>query len=789
VLRFATALALVLPLGASAPPTAAEIGRLLHEGSIDPSECYRVTELQYSKDDLKIYFTDGFLAFAKPVNGVRMAAVFSAEVEAGDAEVLLLPPTRGERLSLANFTQSPNLEEHFKTALLLFTDSTADELLAKIHAQAGKKSPEMGALISEQYSGTLRNVSASFETRLVQDLLSTSRSDGFFFMGISGATLGTFDVSYDPTAESQIVVGRMDDQSGRSYNTWTSFSSRQTRNSGKERERPFLLDNYRIDSTITSDLNVQVITRVTLTPKQPMGRGVSLFISPQMNITSAAIDGRPVEFFAPQSLRSNLLHNSENRAVLLVSAEPLDSRPHEIELHHQGHVISKAGERVFFVNARGTWYPRAGTEFSRYDLTFRYPKSLVLVATGEPVEEHVEGDWRISRRKSSSPIPFAGFNLGDFERTVVTQGPYQIEVCANRSLEAALQKKAPSDQDPTFERRRPLTLPQPLNSTSPTPPTPDPASRMTSVGKHVAAAMEFMTAAFGPPPIQHLTVSPIPGTFGQGFPGLIYLSTLAYLDSADRPASLRADYDNTFFVDLLDAHEVGHQWWGNLVIPASYQDDWLMESLANYSALLLLEKRKGPRALDTVLSDYKKHLVAKNADGKTFESIGPISWGYRLQSGGAMEAWRRITYEKGAWIIHMLRRQMGDVQFAALLREACKRYQFHTLSTEQFQALAEQYAPKKMNLKSFFDTWVYGTGIPAVTLEFAVNGLKVTGTLGETDVAEDFATSVPVEVQTGRQKSVYWLTAGSEPVPFSIALKQPATKVTLLMADCLITHK
>ncbi len=780
-------LLLSLPLPA-ALPTAAEIARQLSESSIDPNECYRVTELEFSKEDLKIYLTQGFLAFARPVNGVRPAAVFTADVDAGDAELLLLPPTHGERLSLANFTKSPNLEEHFKAAMLLFTDSTAEELLTKIHDQGAKKSAEMGALLSSQYTGTFHTFANSFEARLVQDLLSPSRREGFFFMSVSGGPLGTFDLSYDPTAAAQISVGQMTLDNGRTYKIWTSFPSRSARNSGKEPEPPFQLDNYRIDATIHPDLTVQVITRATLLPKQSMRRVITLIVSPQMRVTSAKIDGQPVEFFAPESLRSNLLHNRENQAVLLAPAVPLDaSRPHEIEVDHEGQVISKAGDKVYFVNSRGNWYPQAGPEFARYDLTFRYPKNLVLVATGELVEEHVDGEWRVSHRKSANPIRFAGFNLGDFERTKVTQGPYQIEVFANRRLETALERKPPDDAERPFDSRRPL-IPAPLTVAGP-PARPDPASRMINVGRHVAAAMEFMTAAFGPPPIQHLTVSPIPGTFGQGFPGLIYLSTLAYIDAADRPPGLRADYDNTYFGELLDAHEVGHQWWGNLVVPAGYQDEWLMEALANYSALMLLEKRKGARAVDTVLADYKKHLLAKDLEGNAFESIGPITWGYRLQSSGSSEAWRRITYEKGTWIIHMLRRHMGDAQFSALLRQLCKRYRFHTLSTEQFRATAEQFAPKKADLKSFFDTWVYGTGIPAVKLDYALNGSKLTGTLAETEVPDDFAASVPVEVQFGRQKSVYWLTAGTEPVPFSIALKQPATKVTLLTADCLITHR
>ncbi len=102
--------------------------------------------------------------------------------------------------------------------------------------------------------------------------------------------------------------------------------------------------------------------------------------------------------------------------------------------------------------------------------------------------------------------------------------------------------------------------------------------------------LDFMTVQFGPPPLPYLAVTPIPGNFGQGFPGLVYLSTLAYLNPDQRPASLRDSSQETFFSELLEDHETAHQWWGNLVVPAGYQDEWLIESLANYSALLAARK-------------------------------------------------------------------------------------------------------------------------------------------------------------------------------------------------------
>ena len=68
---------------------------------LDPSECYRVREITLSIDEARFYLTDGYLIFAKAAGGKRIAAVFSADVEGGDAELRLLPPNRGERRSLA----------------------------------------------------------------------------------------------------------------------------------------------------------------------------------------------------------------------------------------------------------------------------------------------------------------------------------------------------------------------------------------------------------------------------------------------------------------------------------------------------------------------------------------------------------------------------------------------------------------------------------------------------------------------------------------------------------------
>ena len=158
---------------------------------------------------------------------------------------------------------------------------------------------------------------------------------------------------------------------------------------------------------------------------------------------------------------------------------------------------------------------------------------------------------------------------------------------------------------------------------------------------------------------------------------------------------------------MLQAHEVAHQWWGNRVTPATYRDNWLMEALANCSALLYLEKRRGTRAVENMLDSYRESLLAKNEAGQVVDSAGPIVLGTRLESSQEPRGWRAITYGKGSWIMQMLRARMGDERFLALLAEISKRYDRKDITTEEFRLLAAEYLPPKSDdpkLESFLRT-------------------------------------------------------------------------------------
>ena len=786
-MRWLLALGLLsrLPLVAGA---AADVARAIRENSFDRDECYRIRDMTLVKEDIRVYLTDGYLIFSKPVAGRPIAALFLADTDGGDGEVMLLPPDRAERRSLATYIDSPNLDEHFRGAVFLFTGDVYDALKKQLPDNpANKKVPELGVLLDEHWTSVLRNLGADYQTRLTLDLLGWPASrPGLLAAFFQGIKLGNFDVVFDPDRPEQVLAGQLTTRDNSLYfDAWTSFTARSSRLHPTVRKPELLLRDYRIQAVVGEDLSLSVVTRVKVTPAAGSTPVVPFEIAPEMAVTEASVDGRATEVLQSDALRLNLMRGGNN-LFLVVPPEPLrEGVEYEFEFHHSGKVIHDAGGRVLVVSARGAWYPMFGQQFASYDLLFRYPHDLDLVTPGEVVEDRTEGDWRTTRRRTPTAIRVAAFNLGNYEHARLERAGYVVDVCANRTLERALQPRQQTIlavPPPAMLRHR-----QPGVVESTVSLEPSPQQRLQVLASEVASALEYMASKFGPPALPQLTVSPIPGTFGQGFPGLIYLSTLSYLKSlpsSRSPATLQTEL---FFEDVLQAHEVAHQWWGNRVTAATYRDVWLMEALANYSALLYLEKRKGVHSVELMLDSYRADLLAKSDSGQIVDSNGPIVLGARLENSQEPRAWRDIVYGKGSWILQMLRRRMGDERFFSMLRELMERYGGKEISTEDFRELAAGFLPPKSDdpkLEAFFAQWVYDTGIPSLKLAWSIKGkapaLRLVGTLTQSDVGEDFSASIPVEIQVARGRNItQWVRSATDPVTFTVALTQPPLKVAL----------
>jgi hypothetical protein len=286
------------------------------------------------------------------------------------------------------------------------------------------------------------------------------------------------------------------------------------------------------------------------------------------------------------------------------------------------------------------------------------------------------------------------------------------------------------------------------------------APSSAGIPAQTAAILDRYTALWGALNLHSVAVSPIEGYFGQGFPGLIYLSDVSYTLEQDRPLALRNPRLDSFFSQMLLPHEVAHQWWGNLVAPEDYRSNWILEALANFVAMQFLEASRGKTAADELLNSYREELATVQ-QGKPIEALGPVVFGERLLNNYGIPAWHAILYEKGTWIFQMLRQRMGQAAFAELLRHLLHNYSVLPLSNEDLRREAADLMPAETqdrSLNAFFDTWVYGTGIPA---------LSITGQeLMLSRVDDDYLVDVPLSCQGNDGKwATKWLHAGAGGTP------------------------
>ena len=785
----------------AASPT--DIMQAIRENGLDPTACYRVRDLSFAKEDVRIYLNEGYVVFTKPIEGRRTGVLFSADVEGGDGEVIVLPPTRAERQSLARYTSSANLDEHIRTGFFVFADGTAEDLIDRISKeQTGKPAPEMGALLASQWSPVTSKVGGPMALRLVQDILDPAKpGTGLTFLAFNGKTLGNFDVIVEPRGGTRVEVRKQVERDQKlTSEIWTSFPARSARATGKAPPPPdFSFVSYRIDAGLDADLRLKATTQATIRIGPRPATTLVMLIAQDMEIGAVRLDGKPVEMLRGDTERRLLMTDDQESALLLVPEAPLAaSSQHTLEFEHEGNIVRVAGDNVFFVADRESWYPHTGSGAATFDLNFRHPKKLTLVSSGDLVSDRTEGDWRITRRRVSVPVGSVGFDLGDYEKVSAQASGVSIDVYGNRHIEDSLRPPPeilqPPPPPPLGRRGRgpqvgTIMIPVPVQA------PPDPLGRLKAVAGDVSSAVEFFSGLFGPPALKTLTVAPIPGTFGQGFPGMIYLSTFAYLDPRERPAALRSASQEAFFSDVLAAHETAHQWWGAVISVERNEDSWLLESLANYSAVLWLEKKRGFKEALAVLQGYRDQLL-RQTDGKnTPESAGPIVWGDRLLSSDIPGAWQSVTYGKGVWILHMLRRRMGDERFLAMLAEFRKRYEFRVVTTEGFRALVQEFRPRNVGAEAvdnFFDNWVYATGVPTLKLAYKTSGaapaITLSGTLEQSGVEDDFSVDVPIEVQYARGPSqTIWVRSSTGEESFSEKLRQAPAKVTL-PDDMLLKH-
>ncbi len=224
------------------------------------------------------------------------------------------------------------------------------------------------------------------------------------------------------------------------------------------------------------------------------------------------------------------------------------------------------------------------------------------------------------------------------------------------------------------------------------------------------------------------------------------------------------------FDEGVTVHELGHQWWGDMITCETWNHIWLNEGFATYTEGLWAEFKPGSSGLPA-LKSFMAGIKYTGA-GSVYVTDAETADMYAIFDGST-------SYDKGGWVLHMLRHVLGDADFFAALDAYRAAFEYAAATTEDFQAVCETFYGDSLNW--FFQEWVYGERAPAYSWGWSsaqVNGQNyLLLYIDQTQSAAYQRFTMPIDVVVNG--TTYVVFNNADPEHFVIPVPSAPTTVSL----------
>lgn len=220
-------------------------------------------------------------------------------------------------------------------------------------------------------------------------------------------------------------------------------------------------------------------------------------------------------------------------------------------------------------------------------------------------------------------------------------------------------------------------------------------------------------------------------------------------------------------------HEIAHQWFGNAVTETTWDDAWLSEGFATYFTLLFIEHAYGKE-------EFQKGLLKAK---KTVLDISPKWPNYSIVADRTAEkepVTNNLTYQKGAWILHMLRVLVGDAAFQKGIQSYYKKFYNANTTTDLFRIEMEKASGK--NLEPFFKQWLFQPANPVIQTNWKYDAMKkkLSIVLNQTQ-SGDMVFDLPLEIafytKENAKPNLIKVQFNKKQQSFEFDVKQPVDKL------------
>ena len=732
----------------------------LHRVELDPGHQFEATDLRIAAEDFELRLRRGRVFLASVQSGV------TAVVLLGHGEMRFEPTPETERRQLELFDGATVLHKDFRAA---FVRLNPLEFRTRVSEDALREVPVNERDLEEAQAVFRTESVKSFAVdlgELSRDAWSLLPSYGDFLAEVRTRGLGT--LTYVRAADEFEDVTLFDRARRRNISVYTSQSRLASRGPfyHEDERRAYDVVDYNVDATFAPD-RLWFDARAALRVRMRSGStsSVTLRLNSAFSVRSASSDrhGRllflrvrnqdsvvlnlPAPVPEGSELTFTLVYSGRlepqglDREAMQVSQRVLDLGPADLE---PTHVYSN----------RSYWYPQApATDYGSATIRLNLPPSHWAVCSGTPAEgspvlfKSDEGIRRLFVFVTARPVRYLGCAVSRFtafdSRTLRTADPGTTQ---------ATNGDAPGLQ---------------LTVTS--------TARLRSRAKDLLDQMEdvarFYSGLMHEAPYPGFTLAvtesvqpgghspPYFAAYNQPLPGMP-------VTWARDPAAFES------YPEFFLAHEVAHQWWGHAIGGQNYHEQWLSEGFAQYFAALYAEQKRGP----DVFADIIQHM---SGWAVRMSPQGPVYLGYRLgHLKNDTRVLRALVYNKGAMVLHMLRRLTGDEIFFRGLRRFYQEHRFTKTSTDDLRRAFE--AESGLDLRRFFEGWIYGGQLPALSHSSEIEETPAGGVLTlrftQRDQVFDFPVTVSLRLRDGTRQTMI-LPIRERTVEHRIPLPGPVREV------------
>ncbi len=682
------------------------------------------------KRDVGIFnLQQGKIYLFKPVLGKVTGAVFI-----GEGIFDFSPPTEIEKYQLEKFTKKRALNDRFSELYLRFMDSTAEELGSKLQFVPGEIPGKAKSIKEDSENRAFKELYRNLNARVLEDLLfeppaaGSNWSPEFFYADIDLKEDKRVFFTFDTKSIEEVSLWREAPSlplAERVYDLVCSFHRESDYKEGNPEENVENKDeivpkHYKMEVKIENNGTLTATCELTFVPLIDGIRVIPFQIHAKSEDILKDVE---VDSIMDQII---FIAEKDQYGLSAIFPYPLQSdQETKLSFNYRCDFLDLSWSGLFFVKSTAFWYPRYGFRpRTTFDLTFKVPKALKFVSVGEKNKEWTEGDYRCSHWLVNFPASYISFNLGYFDiYKQKVQGLPEVSVYWNEDFHERYTQAVMKEATEAIAMG---------------------AHMKEKIAADVINSLNFFQNYFGSFPFDHIAVTEIPYEHGQASSGLLHLSWATFLE------------EKKFEEESFRAHEVAHQWWGHMVNWNDYHDQWLSEGFAEYSGAWYAQlSLKDNKKFFEELRFWKDNILGKDTKkiGSKGSKAGPLWLGARLNSSKSQDR-SALIYEKGAFILHMLRNMMmdfsnfSDLKFIAMLQDYVKTYYGKDATTTDFKNIVEKHMGQDMDW--FFDQWVYGIEIPkyiySYTTEKAGDKYAVTVKVRQENVSPNFKMQVPVVV-------------------------------------------